>query len=141
MAGNRELEESFMWADFRKFVLKGNVIDLAVAVVIGVAFGAIVSSIVKDIIMPVIGYLTAGISFSDLKVVLAAAVGDTPEVAITYGNLLQLILQFIIIALTIFLIVRGLGKLRKKQEEQPTEPPAKPDDVLLLEEIRDLLKK
>jgi large conductance mechanosensitive channel len=129
-----------MWADFKKFVLRGNVIDLAVAVVLGVAFGAIVNSFVNDIVMPVIGYLTAGISFTDLKIVLSDAAGDRPEVAITYGNLLQVVLQFIIIAFTIFLVIRAIGKLRKKQEKA-AEPPAKPDDVKLLEEIRDLLKK
>jgi large conductance mechanosensitive channel len=129
-----------MWAEFKKFALRGNVIDLAVAVVIGAAFGAIVNSFVNDIVMPVIGFLTAGISFTDLKIILAAAVADKPEVAITYGHLLQIILQFIIIALTIFLVVHGISKLRMKQEKTP-EPPAKPENVKLLEEIRDLLKK
>ena len=132
-----------MWSDFRKFVLRGNVIDLAVAVVIGVAFGAIVNSFVNDIVMPIIGFLTAGLDFSSFKIVLQKAVEATnkPEVAITYGHLIQVILQIVIIALTIFLVIRGIGKLRKKQEEKLAEPAPKPDDVVLLEEIRDILKK
>lgn len=139
-----------MWQDFKKFILRGNVMDLAIGVVIGAAFGAIVSSLVNDIIMPVIGYLTAGINFSDLKVVLRAAVltgseVTTPEVAITYGNLIQVILQFLIIALTVFLVVKAITTLRERAEskkavESPV-PAVKPDEVRLLEEIRDLLKK
>lgn len=132
-----------MWSDFKKFLFRGNVIDLAVAVVIGAAFTAVVNSLVNDIIMPVIGALTAGIDFADLKVVLYEAVMEgetvvTPEVAITYGHLIQVILQFVLVALVIFLIVRMLTKFKKKEA---AAPPAKPDDVKLLEEIRDLLKK
>lgn len=139
-----------MLKEFKKFILRGNVVDLAVAVVIGAAFGAIVTSIVNDIVMPVIGYLTAGISFSDLKVVLEPAVMEagevvTPEVAIAYGNLIQTIIQFVIIGLTIFLVVKGISNMRtrfeKKKEEEPAAPAEKPADVVLLEEIRDLLKK
>jgi large conductance mechanosensitive channel len=130
-----------MWSDFKKFVLRGNVIDLAVAVVIGAAFGAVVNSLVNDIIMPVIGFLTAGINFDDFRIILRQASGEIPEVAITYGHLIQVIMQFIIIALTVFLVIRGITKLRKKKEEAPPPPPAKPDEVVLLEEIRDLLKK
>jgi large conductance mechanosensitive channel len=132
-----------MLSDFRKFVLRGNVIDLAVAVVMGAAFGAIVNSLVNDIVMPIIGFLTAGVDFSSFKIILQKAVEatSTPEVAITYGHLIQVILQFIIIALTIFLVIRGIGRLRRKQEEKAAEPAAKPADVVLLEEIRDLLKK
>jgi large conductance mechanosensitive channel len=129
-----------MLSEFKKFVLRGNVIDLAVAVVLGAAFGAIVNSMVNDIVMPIIGSLTAGVDFSSFKIVLQQAVEATgkAEVAITYGHLIQVIIQFLIIALTIFLVVRGIGKLKKKQEEAPA---AKPADIVLLEEIRDLLKK
>ena len=132
-----------MWSEFKKFISRGNVIDLAVAVVIGTAFGAIVKSLVNDIIMPVIGFLTAGIDFSALKIVLTAAdeALGKPEVAITYGILLQVILQFIIIALVIFFIVKGINAMKKKEAEKPAEQPARPDDIVLLEEIRDLLKK
>ncbi|HBP38367.1 MAG TPA: large conductance mechanosensitive channel protein MscL [Clostridiales bacterium] len=132
-----------MWKDFKKFITKGNVIDLAVAVVIGAAFGAVVNGFVNDIIMPVIGYLISGVNFADLKIVLAAAVTEgekvTPEVAIMYGHWLQVILQFLIIAFFVFLMVRSIAKMQKKKEEAP-KPAAKPDDVVLLEEIRDLLK-
>lgn len=139
-----------MLKEFKKFILRGNVIDLAVAVVIGAAFGAIVNSIVNDIIMPVIGYVTAGVSFSDLKVVLEPAVMEAgevikPEVAIGYGNLIQTIIQFLIIGFTIFLVVKGISTMRtkfeKRKEEEAAAPAEKPADVVLLEEIRDLLKK
>jgi large conductance mechanosensitive channel len=132
-----------MWSEFKKFILRGNVIDLAVAVVIGAAFGAVVNSLVNDIVMPIIGSLTAGINFSNFKIVLREAVVATgaQEVAITYGHLIQVIFQFLIIALTIFLVIRGISKMSKKQPEIPAAPPIKSDEVLLLEEIRDLLKK
>lgn len=139
-----------MWQEFKKFILRGNVMDLAIGVVIGAAFGAIVSSLVNDIIMPVIGFITAGVSFTDLKLVLSQAVmsnGEvtTPEVAIRYGNLIQVIIQFLIIALVIFFIVKAINHLRERADaSKPKEAPApavKPDDIKLLEEIRDLLKK
>ncbi|MEA4888881.1 MAG: large-conductance mechanosensitive channel protein MscL [Clostridiaceae bacterium] len=131
-----------MWADFKKFIMRGNVIDLAVAVVIGAAFNAVVTSLVNDIIMPVVGALTAGINFSEFKIILTQAVLENdkiikPEVAITYGHLIQVIIQFLIIAVTIFFIIRLLNKLQKKKEPAPA---AKPADVQLLEEIRDILK-
>lgn len=138
-----------MWADFKKFILRGNVMDLAVGVVMGTAFSAIVNSIVNDIIMPIIGFITAGIDFKDLEFVLTQAVlkGDAviqPKVSITYGNLIQAVLQFVIIAICIFLVVKGINTLRerleKKKEEAPAAPAAKPADVALLEEIRDLLQ-
>ncbi len=141
-----------MWKEFKAFLFRGNVIDLAVAVVIGAAFTAIVNSLVKDIIMPVIGQLTSGIDLAALKIVLADAVTDpatkavtTPEVAINIGLFINAVIQFVIVATVIFLIVKAIGTLQKKlakKEEPKTESPApKPDDVLLLEEIRDLLKK
>jgi len=129
-----------MWAEFKKFILRGNVIDLAIAVVLGAAFGAIVNGLVNDVIMPVIGWLTAGVDFSALKIVLSAAdeALGKPEAAITYGHLIQVILQFLIIAVVIFFIVKGINKFKKNEPEAPAK---KPDDVVLLEEIRDLLKK
>jgi len=131
-----------MLKEFKKFIMRGNVLDLAIAVVLAAAFGAVVNALVNDIIMPVVGYLLSGINFSDLQIVLKEAVMDgetvvTPIVAITYGHLIQIILQFIVVAFTIFLVIRIVTKLRKKQEEAPA---AKPADVALLEEIRDLLK-
>ncbi len=140
-----------MWKDLKAFLFRGNVIDLAVAVVIGAAFGAIVTSLVKDIIMPIVGQLISGIDLAALKIVLAQAVVDpatkevtTPEVAINIGLFINAIIQFLIIGTVIFFIVRAIGKLQKKMSKKTEEAPApaaKPDDVALLEEIRDLLKK
>ncbi|MGI6298322.1 MAG: large-conductance mechanosensitive channel protein MscL [Saccharofermentanales bacterium] len=139
-----------MWKEFKEFALKGNVIDLAVAVVIGAAFGAIVNSLVKDIIMPIIGYLTAGVDFAALKVVLrpAAVVNgvEVAETAITYGVLIMTIIQFLIIAFSIFLMVRLINKARARMEaknkvEEVVEEPAKSEETVLLAEIRDLLKE
>ncbi|MBP9987525.1 MAG: large-conductance mechanosensitive channel protein MscL [Bacteroidales bacterium] len=132
--------------EFKEFAIKGNVIDMAVGVVIGGAFGKIVSSLVSDIIMPLIGKLVGGVDFTSWKWVLSEAVGDKAEVAVTYGNFIQVILDFLIIAWCIFLVVKGINKLSdlKKKEEAPAEPepePATPEDILLLREIRDSLKK
>lgn len=140
------------WSEFRDFAMKGNVIDMAVGVVIGGAFGKIVTSLVSDIIMPAVGALCGGLNFTDWKWVLKEAVMNgeevvKPAVAITWGNFLQVIFDFIIIALCIFMVIKGINKAKalaeKKKEEAPAEPEApapKPDDVVLLEEIRDLLK-
>ncbi|MBP6492509.1 MAG: large-conductance mechanosensitive channel protein MscL [Clostridia bacterium] len=121
-----------MLKEFKDFALKGNVIDLAVAVIIGGAFGKIVASLVNDIIMPVVSVLISGMSFTDLKFV----VGD---VAITYGNFIQNIVDFLIIAFSIFLAIKLINKSKKK--EAVSEEPAKPTEAELLTEIRDLLKE
>lgn len=125
-------------AEFKKFALRGNVIDLAVGVVIGAAFGKIVTSLVDNIIMPPIGYVIGGIDFSDWKWVLkpADAATKSAEVAIQYGVFFNVLIQFIIIAFAIFLVVKGINRLTHKQEV--VAPPAA--DVVLLTEIRDLLK-
>lgn len=136
--------------DFKAFAMKGNVIDMAVGVIIGGAFGKIVSSIVADVIMPPIGLLVGGVNFTDLKWVMKpAAVVDGKEVAavtLNYGNFLQATFDFLIIAFSIFLFVRLLSKLteKKKKEEAPAAPPAPPapsKEEVLLTEIRDLLKE
>ncbi len=132
--------------DFKAFAMRGNVVDMAVGIIIGGAFGKIVSSLVADIIMPAVGLLIGGINFTNLKVVLKHAVvqgGEvvSPEVAITYGNFLQATLDFLIIAFSIFLVIRLLNKMRRKEEEKPKAPAAPPADVQLLTEIRDLLKE
>ena len=134
--------------EFKTFAMRGNVIDLAVGVVIGGAFGKITTSIVNDIIMPVIGVITGGLNFADWKIVLKQAVLEAgevvnPEVAITFGNTIAVILDFIIIAFAVFCLVKGLNKLHKKKEE-PAAPPAPPEpsaEEKLLTEIRDLLKE
>ena len=142
--------------EFKTFAMRGNVIDLAVGVVIGGAFGKITTSIVNDIIMPVISVLTGGINFSDWKIVLKEAVTsvgadgalieEAAEVAITFGNTIAIILDFIIIAFAVFCLVKGINSLHRKKEEEPApvEEPAPPEpsaEEKLLAEIRDLLKE
>jgi large conductance mechanosensitive channel len=124
-------------SEFKTFAVRGNVIDLAVGVVIGGAFGKIVSSLVDQIIMPPIGLAMGGMDFSHIKIVLREAVEKQPEVAIGIGTFINVIVQFTIVAFAIFMLVKGVNTLKKKEEDAP-KPPA--DDVLLLREIRDLLK-
>ena len=126
-----------MLKEFKEFALKGNVIDLAVAVIIGGAFGKIISSLVNDVLMPAIGILMGGISFTDLKYVITPAVGDIPESAILYGSFIQSIVDFLIIAFSIFLFVKLLNSRKKKEEAAPAAPSS---EVVLLEEIRDIIK-
>lgn len=120
-----------MLSEFRQFLLRGNVIDLAVAVVIGVAFTAIVNSLINDVIMPVIGLLIGGINFADLSLTAGSAV-------IAYGKFLQAIVNFLVVGFVLFLVVRAVNRLHKKQEAAPPEPPAQEK---LLTEIRDLLRE
>ena len=128
-----------MLKDFKEFAFKGNVLDMAIGVIIGAAFGKIVTSLVSDLIMPIISILTGGINFTDLKIVITPAHGDVAENAIAYGSFIQNVVDFLIIAFCIFLFVRLIEKFKKK-EEVKVEAPKKADDVVLLEEIRDLLK-
>lgn len=131
-----------MLKDFKEFALKGNVLDLAVAVVIGGAFGKIVASLVNDIIMPIIGILLGGVNFSHLKYVITPASGDVAESAILYGQFIQSILDFVIIAFSIFIFVRILTSMKKKQPEVVEEEPlVLSNEQILLAEIRDLLKE
>ena len=132
--------------EFKEFAIRGNVLDMAVGIVIGGAFGKIVSSFVEDILMPPIGVLLGGVNFSDLKIVFTQAVMDgenvvTPEVALRYGNFIQVIFDFLIIAFAIFMLLKAVNKFNKKKEEAPAAPEAPPADVQLLTEIRDLLQK
>jgi large conductance mechanosensitive channel len=129
-----------MIEDFKKFAMKGNVIDLAVAVVIGAAFGRIVTSFVNDIIMPPIGILIGGVDFSELSVVLQEAVGETAAVTINYGVFIQTVINFLIIAFTIFLVIRAYENTKQKEEEKPAPVAVIPPQEKLLAEIRDLLK-
>ena len=137
-------------SDFKAFAMKGNVIDMAVGVIIGGAFGKIVTSLVNDVLMPAIGKLVGGVDFTSLKLVLTDAVTDeagnvtTAEVALGYGQFIQNIVDFLIIAFCIFLFIRLLGKLTRKKEEAKAAPAAPPEpsaEVKLLTEIRDLLKE
>jgi large conductance mechanosensitive channel len=127
--------------EFKAFAMKGNVVDMAVGIIIGAAFGKIVSSIVADVIMPPIGLLVGGVNFTDLKIVLQEAVGDAPAVTINYGNFLQVTFDFIIIAFAIFMVVKAMNSAQKKEEAAPAAPPAPSKEEVLLTEIRDLLKK
>lgn len=120
--------------EFKAFAMRGNVVDMAVGVIIGGAFGKIVSSLVDDVIMPIIGMITGGIDFTGLK----ATIGES---SITYGNFIQNVVDFLIIAFCIFLMIKGLNKISKKKEEKPAEPPAPSKEEILLTEIRDLLKE
>lgn len=124
-------------SEFKTFIMRGNIVDMAIGVVMGTAFGKIVSSVVSDIFMPIIGIISGGVNFSGLKV----TVGDS---AITYGAFIQNVIDFLIIALCMFLFIKLMAKLshkKNKQEEETKEPPAKSEETLLLEEIRDLLKE
>jgi large conductance mechanosensitive channel len=139
-----------MLKDFRDFAMRGNVVDLAVGVIIGAAFGAIVSSLVDHVFMPVIGLILAGIDFSSLKIVLQQAVPASgvqgapnfvaakPEVAIQYGLFINAVIKFIIVAWVLFMIIKAMNKLKEAEAAAPSPPPAQ---EVLLSEIRDLLKK
>ena len=137
-----------MLQEFKQFAMRGNVVDMAVGIIIGGAFGKIVTSVVSDIIMPPIGLLVGGVNFTELKVVLKEAVMENgaevaPAVTLNYGNFLQVVFDFIIVAFAIFLMVKGMNALNRKKakEEAPAAPTAPPADIQLLTEIRDLLKK
>ena len=124
-----------MFKEFKEFVFKGNVIDLAVGVIIGAAFGKIITSLVNDVIMPLLGVVTGRINLTSLKWVINQAQGSKPELSVNYGIFLQTTLDFVLVALTIFLVIKGINKFRRKKEEQ-----AKPsNEEVLLTEIRDAL--
>ena len=130
-----------MWKEFKEFISKGNVMDLAVGVIIGGAFGKIVTSLVDDMIMPILGIILGKINFTALKLVITPAEGDKPEVAVLYGSFIQNVVNFLIMAFVIFLMVKAVNKLRKpakKVEEVIEEIPTK--EETLLTEIRDILK-
>jgi large conductance mechanosensitive channel len=135
-----------MLKEFKSFISKGNVLDMAVGLILAVYFGAIVKSLVDDIIMPPIGMLMGGVDFSQLKFVIQEAGTDASgaeltEVAINYGTFINTIITFIIVAFAIFMIVKAYNNMKKKEEEKPAAPPAPTKQEVLLSEIRDLLKK
>ena len=128
--------------EFKQFAIKGNVVDMAVGVIIGAAFGKIVSSLVADVVTPPLGFLVGGVNFSHLAVQLRAADGpDVPAVMLKYGVFLQACFDFLIVALAVFLLVKAINTLRRREEAKPTAPPEPPRQELLLAEIRDLLKQ
>ncbi len=130
-----------MIQEFKEFAVKGNVIDMAVGVIIGTAFGKIVSSFVADVVMPPIGVLLGGVNFSDLAFMVKEAVGESPAVVVAYGKFAQTVIDFTIIAFVIFMVVRVINSLKKKAEAAPSAPAAPSAEQVLLTEIRDLLKK
>jgi large conductance mechanosensitive channel len=128
--------------EFKSFAMKGNVVDMAVGIIIGAAFGKIVSSMVSDIIMPPLGLLIGGVNFTDLKLVLKAAVDAThPAVTWNYGNFLQVTFDFLIVAFAVFLVIKAILAAKRKEEAAPAAPPVPSKEEVLLTEIRDLLKK
>jgi len=129
-----------MLKEFKDFAMRGNVIDMAVGIVIGAAFGKIVSSLVANVLMPPIGMILGGVDFSNLAIVLKEAVGDKPAVVLGYGVFIQAIVDFVIIAFAIFMVVKSMNSLKKKKEEVPPAPPKPSNEEVLLGEIRDLLK-
>jgi large conductance mechanosensitive channel len=138
---------SGFFREFKEFAMRGNVVDLAVGIVIGVAFGAIVNSLVEDIIMPPVGLIMGNVDFADLFINLSgqeypslAAAREAGAPVIAYGSFINAVLNFVIVAFAIFLVVKGMNRLRRKQEAAPEEMPVPPRQETLLEEIRDLLK-
>ncbi len=130
-----------MMQEFKEFAVKGNVVDMAVGVIIGGAFGKIVTSLVGDVIMPPIGVAMGGVDFSNLSIVVKEAVDNKPAVLISYGKFLQTTIDFVIIAFVIFMAIKAINSLKKKQAETPAEPAPPSNQEVLLTEIRDLLKK
>ena len=130
-----------MMSEFKDFAMRGNVIDMAVGIVIGGAFGKIVSSFVSDVLMPPIGIMMGGVDFGDLAVVLQEASGDVAAVTLNYGSFIQTVVDFLIIAFAIFMVIKAMNNMKKKEEEAPAEPPKPSAEEVLLTEIRDALKK
>ncbi|MGX5220858.1 MULTISPECIES: large-conductance mechanosensitive channel protein MscL [Pseudomonas] len=127
-------------SEFKAFAVKGNVVDMAVGIIIGAAFGKIVASFVGDLIMPVLGVMIGGVDFTDLVVVLKAAQGDIPAVTMNYGKFIQTLVDFLIVAFAIFMAIKVMNSLKRKEEAAPAAPPAPTQEQVLLTEIRDLLK-
>ena len=129
-----------MIQEFKAFAVRGNVVDMAVGIIIGAAFGKIVSSAVADLVMPPLGVVIGGVDFSDLAVILKDATATAPAVVLGYGRFIQALLDFTIVALAVFLLVKGINALKRKEAEAPSAPPTPSKEEQLLAEIRDLLK-
>lgn len=126
--------------EFKKFAMRGNVVDLAVGIIIGGAFGKIVSSLVADVIMPPIGLILGNVNFADLAITLKEAAGDKAAVTLNYGSFIQSVVDFSIVAFAVFMLIKGINSVKKKEEEAPAAPPAPTKEEVLLTEIRDILK-
>ncbi|MBU4153502.1 MAG: large-conductance mechanosensitive channel protein MscL [Proteobacteria bacterium] len=130
-----------MVQEFKTFAMRGNVVDMAVGIIIGGAFGKIVSSVVADVVMPPIGILIGGVDFTSLALTLKEAAGETAAVTLNYGNFVQTVFDFLIVAFAIFMMIKGMNTLKKKEEAAPAAPPAPSAEEKLLTEIRDLLRQ
>jgi large conductance mechanosensitive channel len=130
-----------MMKEFRDFAMRGNVVDMAVGIVIGAAFGKIITAFVNGVLMPPIGLLVGGVDFSDLALTLQEASGEVAAVTLNYGAFVQTVVDFIIIAFAIFMVVKAMNKMKKKEEAKPAAPPEPSAEETLLTQIRDLLKK
>ena len=130
-----------MMKEFKQFAMRGNVMDMAIGIIIGAAFGKIVSSIVGDVIMPPIGMLLGGVDFSSLAITLKEGAEGVEPVLLKYGVFLNTVIDFVIIAFAIFIVVKGINSMKKKEEEKPAAPPAPSKEEVLLAEIRDELRK
>ena len=139
------MEKKSIVQEFKAFISRGNVVDMAVGVIIGSAFTKIVNSLVNDVFMPALSVVTGGVNFSDMKYVITPATEEVAEVAIKYGAFIQNIVDFLLIAMVVFAMVKMINKLRapieEPKKEEPAAPPPTPEDILLLREIRDSLKK
>jgi large conductance mechanosensitive channel len=130
-----------MVKEFRDFAMRGNVVDMAVGIVIGAAFGKIVTSFVNDVLMPPLGVMLGGVDFTDLSMTLKAASGEVAAVTLNYGSFVQTVVDFVIIAFAIFMVIKAMNSLKKKEEAAPAAPPKPSNEEVLLAEIRDLLKQ
>ena len=130
-----------MMQEFKKFAMRGNVMDMAIGIIIGAAFGKIISSVVGDVIMPPIGLLLGGVDFSNLAITLRAGSDGVEPVLLKYGVFINTVIDFLIIAFAIFMVVKAMNKMKKKEEEKPAAPPAPSKEEILLAEIRDELRK
>lgn len=130
-----------MISEFKQFAIKGNMVDMAVGIIIGTAFGRVVSSLVNDIIMPPLGLAIGGVDFAELALVLKEATAEAAAVTIGYGAFIQTIIDFLVIALAIFVAVKAINSMKRKEEKQPSAPPAPSEEVMLLREIRDALRR
>lgn len=129
-----------MGSEFKEFAMRGNVVDMAVGIVIGGAFGKIVSSFVADVLMPPIGLALGGVDFTDLALTLKEATGETEAVMLNYGAFIQSVVDFVIIAFAIFMVIRAMNSMQKKEEEAPAKPPEPSKEEVLLTEIRDAIR-
>lgn len=130
-----------MIKEFREFAVKGNMVDMAVGIIIGAAFGRIISSLVNDVVMPPLGFLIGGADFSELAIVLQEATDGTEAVLLRYGLFINQLIDFVIIAFAIFMVIKAMNRIKRKEEAKPAEPATAPKEQILLEEIRDLLKQ